>query len=178
MHTLVSANTRRLVGCAALLAAGVLIAQVALGAAVAGASSNRMSCPEIKGTEYLSDEERDWYWAHCIRGAAAPAPAAAASAAEPGSSVVDQFIDGYRWAGGPEHLLPHLLNHVIPCESRYNVYAVNRRGPYYGLLQFSPVTWQRAGGGDWFSAWQQGANAARLVRLANPATQWPHCWYA
>ena len=92
--------------------------------------------------------------------------------------VLQNFADGYRRAGGPEHLLNHILYRVIPCESTNNPYAVNYGGPYYGLMQFSPATWYMVGGGDWFSAWQQGHNTAKLIHRASPGTQWPHCWYA
>ena len=91
-------------------------------------------------------------------------------------SVQDQFASGYYSAGGPEHLLQHILSRVIPCESGYTVSAYNPTGPYYGLMQFSPSTWASAGGGDYYSAWQQGANTARLIQRSAPATQWPVCW--
>jgi hypothetical protein len=46
---------------------------------------------------------------------------------------------------------------------------------HLGLAQFAAATWARAGGGDWISAYQQGVNVARLLRLATPASQWS-CW--
>jgi hypothetical protein len=45
-------------------------------------------------------------------------------------------------------------------------------------MQFLPSTWHSVGGGDWYDPWQQGANTARLIERANPATQWPVCWFA
>ena len=114
-----------------------------------------------------------------------PGSAQSAVAAEPVSysqpattsgSVQEQFAAGYRSAGGQESLLQHILSRVIPCESGYNVRAYNPSGPYYGLMQFLPATWNSAGGGDYYSAWQQGANTARLIQRAAPATQWPVCW--
>jgi hypothetical protein len=35
---------------------------------IAPTSSNRFNCDKIKGTEYLSDEERTWYLANCVSG--------------------------------------------------------------------------------------------------------------
>jgi hypothetical protein len=161
---------RGLLGFAAVVLA-LAIAGLLLSAAPAQAEeANRMSCQAIRGTDYLSGEERDWFWANCLARPLAPAA--------PSSLVAEHFAEGYRAAGGPESLLPHILNRVIPCESRYNPYAVNWRGPYYGLMQFSVATWNRAGGGDWYSPWHQGANTARLVLASRPANQWPHCWFA
>jgi hypothetical protein len=154
---------------AAFLALALVGLQLSAGAAEA--EENRMSCDAIRGTEYLSGEERDWYWVNCLGRPVAPAVPSS-------SSVAEQFAEGYSAAGGPESLLPHILNRVIPCESNYNPFAVNWRGPYYGLMQFSGATWNRAGGGDWFNPWQQGANTARLVLVARPASQWPYCWFA
>jgi LysM repeat protein len=101
-----------------------------------------------------------------------PGPITAAVVAE----VKEEFAAGYRSAGGPEAHLPHILEKVIRCESGYNVRAYNGAGPFYGLMQFLPTTWNAAGGGDWFSAYQQGANTARLLKTRNPLTQWPVCW--
>jgi LysM repeat protein len=100
----------------------------------------------------------------------------AATQAVPSGSVQEQFAAGYRSVHGPENFLQHILQRVIPCESSYNVHAYSAAGPYYGLMQFLPATWQSAGGGDYFSAWQQGANTGRLIQKAAPTTQWPVCW--
>lgn len=92
-------------------------------------------------------------------------------------SAIDRFIAGYSSTGGPERYIERLVSRVIPCESSGNPRAVNRAGPYYGLLQFLPATWYGLGGGDWFDPYQQGVNTARLVQQANPAAQWPVCWW-
>ena len=105
----------------------------------------------------------------------APAGSTAAAPAAVGSTI-EQFIAGYRAAGGPEVHLNRIVTRVIPCESGGNPSAVNRGGPYYGLMQFSAATWRSMGGGDWFDPYTQGANTARLLARANPATQWPVCW--
>ncbi len=157
---------------------------------------NRASCSLINGTTYLSSTERNWFTANCIAATARPrtaplaaarpveaipAPAAAAPVVRevaPATSVIDRFIAGYRAAGGPEAHLNRIVTRVIPCESGGNTHAVNRGGPYYGLMQFMGATWNAVGGGDWFDPYQQGANTARLVVRANPATQWPVCWFA
>jgi LysM repeat protein len=101
-----------------------------------------------------------------------PSAITAATVAE----VKEEFAAGYRSAGGPESHLPHILEKVIRCESGYNVRAYSGAGPFYGLMQFLESTWNRVGGGDWFSAYQQGVNTARLLKTHNPLTQWPVCW--
>lgn len=159
---------------------------------------NRANCTRIRGTEYLSDIERSWFAANCVTKAAqqriaavAPAGAveAAAAAPEPVAaaepapapqplSVTDLFIAGYRDAGGAEGHLNRIVNRVIPCESSGNPHAYSTVGPFWGLMQFLPATWNAVGGGDWRDPYQQGANTARLIARANPATQWPVCWFA
>ncbi len=159
---------------ALLSSLALLLAQLSLDS-IEASDANRRSCGAIAGTAYLSGAERDWYWTYCLGRAAPTTPTASAAT---GGSVTQQFTDGYRKAGGPEHLLNHILYRVIPCESSYNPYAVNYVGPFYGLMQFYPPTWNRLGGGDWFSAWQQGYNTAKLIGQTSPGTQWPPCWYA
>jgi hypothetical protein len=145
---------------------------------------NRADCGAIRGTEYLSWAEREWYLANCVNltnrvrlGGVEPVAASAAAPAAAGGSTIDQFIAGYRAAGGPEAHLNRIVTRVIPCESGGNPSAVNRAGPYYGLMQFVASTWNAVGGGNWFDPYTQGANTARLLARANPATQWPVCWY-
>ena len=92
------------------------------------------------------------------------------------AEIRDQFAAGYIAAGGPPQYMEHLLDVVIPCESGYNLRAYNPNGPFYGLVQFLPLTWANSGGGDWFSAWQQGFNTATLLLVASPTSQWPNCW--
>lgn len=144
---------------------------------------NRANCRAITGTEYVSQTERDWYIANCMSSSAqarlagvTPAGTTVQAPAAAGGSTLEQFTQGYRAAGGNEAYLNRLVTRVIPCESGGNPSAVNRAGPFYGLLQFLPSTWAAAGGGDWFSPWQQGANTARLLARANPANEWPVCW--
>jgi LysM repeat protein len=122
-------------------------------------------------------------------GPASPTPAASSTPSRTGQQarrlpvsaaevarVKEEFSAGYRSAGGPDAHLEHIIERVIRCESSYNVHAFNSAGPFYGLMQFLPSTWAAAGGGDWTSAWQQGANTARLLKTRNPLTQWPVCW--
>jgi hypothetical protein len=93
-------------------------------------------------------------------------------------TIIEKFIAGYRSNGGPEVHLDRIVNRVIPCESTWNPTAFNYVGPFHGLMQFLPATWYAVGGGDWHDPWQQGSNTARLLHLADPATQWPVCWFA
>lgn len=158
---------------AMLAGMALLVAHLTLSSAEAQSRLNRQSCSEIAGTRYNSTSEREWYWAYCLK---QPLPTAHAQTTS--NSMAQQFTDGYRKAGGPEQLLNHILYRVIPCESTYNPYALNHVGPFYGLMQFYPPTWYAMGGGDWFSAWWQGYNTAKLLHHASPGTQWPHCWFA
>jgi hypothetical protein len=144
---------------------------------------NRADCGAITGTDYLSLAEREWYIAQCMSGTAqarlasvSPVSTTVQASAAVGGSTIELFIDGYRAAGGNEAYLDRIVTRVIPCESGGVPTIVNRSGPFYGLMQFSPSTWAATGGGDWFDPWQQGANTARLVAMANPAHHWPICW--
>jgi hypothetical protein len=146
--------------------------------------ANRADCPAITGSDYLSGAEREWYIANCMTRTAqarlasvAPVATTAVAPAAAGGSVIDQFVSGYRDAGGPEAHLNRIVTRVIPCESGGNPRAVNYAGPYYGLMQFVGSTWRAMGGGDWFDPYTQGVNTARLLGNANPATQWPVCWH-
>ena len=104
--------------------------------------------------------------------AAAPAPNANPSVAE----IRDLFAAGYIASGGPPEYIEFILARVIACESGYNLRAYNPAGPFYGLMQFLPLTWANTGGGDWFDAWQQGHNTAVLLQASSPGSQWPSCW--
>jgi hypothetical protein len=146
-------------------------------APVAEPEPNRASCAAISGTDYLSLSERNWFIANCMSAAAQLRLGSVTVAATPvGVSVMDQFIEGYRAAGGPEGYLDRIVTRVIPCESGGNPSAYSSAGPFYGLMQFHGPTWAAMGGGDWRDPYQQGANTARLVQRANPAYQWPVCW--
>ena len=92
--------------------------------------------------------------------------------------VTHQFALGFLSAGGPREVLPHIIHRVMPCESSYNRYAVNKVGPFYGLMQFLPATWHALDGGNWYSARVQGENTAKLLADSDPSTQWPVCWFA
>lgn len=148
------------------LRAAVVLAAVLMFAAPAGAEDepNRLDCSAIRGTEYLSWGERDWYWANCIGRIASIA-----------SPSISDFDRGFLDAGGSIYVLPR-VHRTMRCESSGDPYAVGS-GLYLGLMQFHPRTWTAAGGGDWRDPYQQGANTARLIAMANPAYQWPVCWY-
>lgn len=98
--------------------------------------------------------------------------------AETAGTMTERFVSGYVDAGGSTTHLERILHRVIPCESTGNPEAYSRVGPFYGLMQFMMSTWNAVGGGDWRDPYMQGANTARLLARANPATQWPVCWYA
>lgn len=147
------------------LFAAVVLAAVLMFTTPAGAEDepNRLDCSAIRGTEYLSWGERDWYWANCI-GRTLTA-----------SVSLSDFDRGFLEAGGAPALLPRIAR-VRYCESS-DVPTIVGGGLYLGLMQFHPRTWTAAGGGDWRDPYQQGANTARLIAMANPASQWPVCWY-
>ena len=177
-HRISQRLTRRWGRIVVLVGMALLIAQLSMSAAEAWGPENRQSCSAITGTQYKSHEERAWYWQYCL---GRPLPSTGVNytaVSNTSNSVLQQFANGYRAAGGPEQHLNHILYRVIPCESSANPFAVNGAGPFYGLMQFYPPTWQMVGGGDWFNPWMQGHNTAKLLQRANPATQWPVCWFA
>src|SRR5690606_27517862 len=73
------------------------------------AEPNRANCAAITGTDYQSHGERHWYITNCMSpeaqvrllGAAPRTTSAPVAAARTGGSVIEQFIAGYRSAGGP-----------------------------------------------------------------------------
>lgn len=140
---------------------------------------NRGSCVEIIGTDFLSGTERTWYLDHCMT---EPWRFHLAAFVDLGQmttagTVTERFVAGYVEAGGPEVHLSRIINRVIPCESGGNPAAYSRVGPFYGLMQFLGSTWNAMGGGDWQDPYIQGFNTAKLLHRANPATQWPVCWF-
>lgn len=137
---------------------------------------NRADCRSITGTDYLSIEERHWYLANCTKQSSTVLVSQPVPAPANRGGVIDEFVAGYRSAGGLEAYLDRIVNRVIPCESSGIPTARSRQG-YLGLMQFAPSTWASVGGGDWTSPWQQGANTARLLQRSNPASQWPTCWF-
>ena len=53
------------------------------------------------------------------------------------SEQINQFIDQY---AGQYGVSPHVLRHIVLCESGFNPLAVH--SIYAGLFQFGPVTWR------------------------------------
>lgn len=140
---------------------------------------NRGSCVEIIGTDFMSWTERAWYLDHCMT---EPARANLAAFVDldqmtAAGTMMERFVGGYIDAGGPVAHLSRVVTRVIPCESGGNPSAYSSAGPFYGLMQFLGSTWSAMGGGDWRDPYQQGVNTAKLVQRANPATQWPVCWF-
>ncbi|HYN88802.1 MAG TPA: LysM peptidoglycan-binding domain-containing protein [Ardenticatenaceae bacterium] len=58
---------------------------------------------------------------------------------------------------------------VAWCESRYNVYAVNRRGNWHGLFQYHPQTWAEFSSADIYD-WQA------QVRVTSKLYSWGQTW--
>ena len=96
--------------------------------------------------------------------------------------VREQFRAGYEArANGNPYLLSlenHVENHVIPCESGWNM---DPPGDYLGLAQFDPGTWQkarRAPDSDYRDAWEAGYAVANWISMIDdPAGRagWG-CW--
>lgn len=89
-----------------------------------------------------------------------------------------RFAEGYLAAGGDGALLAHIENEVIPCESGW---SWEWGDPYRSVAQFTPDSWERAGGGDPLDLYQVGGNVARWIAKigeANAGTRsgWPYCW--
>lgn len=96
-------------------------------------------------------------------------------------ALVDRFLEGYRYAGGPPAFEIHLVRDVIPCESGWNVDP----GPgHYGLAQFAKGTWEAARcspDADWRDPWEQGCAVASWINAGiDPGGTggWPTCWHA
>jgi hypothetical protein len=78
-----------------------------------------------------------------------------------GGGVVAQFDAGW-FAGGGSAAMLAKAHSVVTCESTWNVRAVSPNGRYRGLGQWDS-SWYSFGGGDIWSAWQQGHNMAVRV---------------
>ncbi|WP_239648841.1 resuscitation-promoting factor [Nocardiopsis chromatogenes] len=97
--------------------------------------------------------------------------------AEPGESDAADAADA-AGAGGAAGGLN--WSALAQCESGGDPSAVNSAGGYYGLYQFSPSTWQSAGGTGSpaeASAGEQTMRAQRLYEMVdgNWQSQWPEC---
>lgn len=126
------------------------------------AAPMRGSCIEIQGTEYLSWDERSWYWTHCI---GLPEPA-------PSSQHLPAAID-------------HRLYRIKMCESGGNYAAVDPSGTYFGAYQFLPSTFNSVVGKAGYPEYigvrpdmapihVQDAAAQKLYNTSGPG-QWPIC---
>lgn len=92
-----------------------------------------------------------------------------------------RFRCGYReraesapWLLGLEE---HVVERVIPCESRWRLDPGNPR--YLGLGQFLPSTWAaaaRSPDADPFDPFEQGWAVANNIVIADETWQWPVCW--
>lgn len=98
-----------------------------------------------------------------------------------------RFFEGYRSAGGNPEYEQRLLNHVIPCESGWQIDPGNPM--YLGMGQFTPGTWEsysRFGADtDPFDSWEQGWAVANLIGdledrgvSSGSSSGWPVCWWS
>ena len=97
--------------------------------------------------------------------------------AEPGQADSADGADGAAPGGAAGGLNWSAL---AQCESGGDPTAVNSAGGYYGLYQFSPSTWQSAGGSGSPAeapASEQTMRAQRLYEMVdgNWQSQWPEC---
>ena len=63
---------------------------------------------------------------------------------------------------------------IASCESGLNPNAYNRSGPYIGLFQFLPSTFQAHGGTNIYDPYQQSDIAANMLAHGG-ARSWPVC---
>lgn len=126
--------------------------------------SNRLSCNAIRGTEYLSWEERDWFWENCIQQYHAYVLSI--------PQTQQEFTEGWLAGGGDIGLIPYVQS-IIECESSWDRYA-DSNPPYIGLGQWDN-SWYSYGGGDIYSPWQQGYNMAIRVIRDRSFGAWPVC---
>ncbi len=90
------------------------------------------------------------------------------------------FTRGYIEAGGDAGLLGHIINDVLPCEWRPDVW-VGGNG-YLSRAQFDPASWERAGGGEPSDDRVVGRNVANWLEIigvenAGTTAGWPTCWW-
>ncbi len=86
---------------------------------------DRSSCDQIRGTDYRSVSEREWFLDQCVT-AAPPVPAVSAVSVQ--SQDWRALVCSYNW--DCDWALA-----VIACESGGNPNAYNPAGPYVGLFQ-------------------------------------------
>lgn len=100
--------------------------------------------------------------------------------------TVQEFIRGYRDAMGPPEHEYHVVHDVIPCEYgggnfQWGWRPYDHANPLYvSRAQFSPDSWERAGGGDPYDDYTVGRNVANwLNRISEPGGTggWPVCWW-
>jgi len=101
-----------------------------------------------------------------------PVPLPAVSSQEI-NGFIDQFATQY-------NVDPNLLRHIAICESGFN--PLSKNGPYAGLYQFGPTTWQnyRVKLGEDINTnlrlnAQEAVQTAAYVLSINQAYIWPNC---
>ena len=99
------------------------------------------------------------------------------------SCIPCQFRYGYNEAGYNLKLERHFVEQVVPCESKWDRFAVNTSSGAKGLAQFLPSTWiqisERIGySGDWTNPIDQGYYTSYWTTQTNPAGSggWIGCW--
>lgn len=125
----------------------------------------RMVCSSIRGTDYTSQQERDWYLVNCIT------RPPVASSEQP---TVRQATPLFKQAlSSNSH-----LERIKQCESGGN-YITNTGNGYYGAYQFDLPTWKEVGGTGLpsnASPEEQDMRAQLLYERAGSG-RWPVCQY-
>ena len=99
------------------------------------------------------------------------------------------FRQGYRQAGGPEALLEHFVEQVLPCEAgvdaESNIDWTPGNADYRSAAQFHPASWQRVESEVgrillYEEPYDVGVAVAAWLQLIGPeniATDggWPYC---
>lgn len=93
---------------------------------------NREACPDIKLSDYHSEQERQWYLTNCLVHLSKENP------------DTTQVLDWLEKGGWQSHMLLQASS-VTFCESRNNPHAHNPDGPALGLFGLDPLWFSYAG---------------------------------
>jgi soluble lytic murein transglycosylase-like protein len=101
----------------------------------------------------------------------APAPAPASTGTSSSAGDVEAIITAAGQAAGVD---PSWLISTAECESGLNPNAYNGAGPYGGLFQFLPSTFEAHGGTNIWDPTQQAQIAATMF-ASGESGEWPVC---